>query len=127
MAAPSTAIFTYNGSFIARGVHMTRWTATVSGAGLAQSPGNLPDKTVAISGPTGGTSSVTIQGSNATTPTAGYFTLNSAAASGGPLSTLTAAGIFVILENPRFIRPLCATVTTGKTINIDLLSRSDLG
>lgn len=125
MAAPSTAIYSYTGEWIAKGVHRTHWAPTVSGAGLAQSAPQLPDKTVIVSGPTGGTTAVTIQGSNATTATAGYFALNSAAATGGALSGLTAAGVFTILENTRWIRPLLTTATRAD-VTITMIERADI-
>lgn len=133
MASPTSAITTYNGSWIARGVYQTQWTITASGAGLAESAMQLPDKVIMINGfvatGVGGTSRVSLQGSNATTPTGAYFALRHALPTVGPgdssnvLDALATNGIFQILENPRWIRPLATTVTSAASISVIMISR----
>ena len=109
----------------ARGVVEMTWTATgVTGVGFAMHAPNYPDKTVHVLGPTGGTSQVVIEGTNATTPTtaaANWTTL--ADPQGNALSTTTQI-IEAILENPRYIRPRFP-VATGPTVTVRIVARRD--
>jgi hypothetical protein len=102
------------------------WSFVSGGAriGYAMNAPNLPDKTVWVEGPTGGTSQIIIEGTNATTATVGatqWYTL-SYAATGGDLD-FTTREVGQILENTRYIRPRCVTVTNGMTVTVKILAR----
>lgn len=100
-------------SYPARGQVICSWADLDAGdTGLAVDVGSWNEKTIQI--PAAGTSTITVQGSNDGT---NWATLNSKgmdADSAIPLSAL-GAGIYSILENPRYIRPVAAA---GDTSNL---------
>jgi hypothetical protein len=120
----------------AKGIITQTW-AFVSG--VADQVGNAigapmyPDKTIILNS-TGftasGTSSLTLEGSNSTSPSGIYFPLHAAAPSIGPLNQIQAVssigagatvgpGIaIVLLDNPRWIRPRASTATHAFTVSI---------
>lgn len=109
-------------TMVAKGVCSVQWTATgITGLGVAMNAPGLPDKTVQVIGPTGGTTQVVIQGSNDATPTVGNWT-TLVDPQGNDLD-FTDAAIEAILENPRYIRPNFA-VATGPTVTVTILARS---
>lgn len=134
MAAPSTAAITsFSGSWLAKGVYESKWTATVSGAGIAESAVFLPDKTVYLAGlASTNTSAITLEGSNATTPTGTYYSLRHPIPTVGPgdtgnvLEGLVTGGVFQLYENPRWIRPRATTVTSGASVSVIMVSRGNL-
>lgn len=85
----------------ANGALIVTWGALVTGdTGITLGLAGENDKTVTISGTA---TSFALQGSNDGT---NWFTLSDI----GPAATaITAVGIFVIKENPKFIRPLLTT------------------
>jgi hypothetical protein len=115
-----------SGNYIARGVYQHTWSATISGRGNPLSAANLPDKTVQITGPTGGTSRVILEGSNgapSTADTATWITMRSV--TDGAIDTTNATGglFFQFRGNPRMIRPHFDTVTTGKTLSVIIVAK----
>jgi len=101
---------------LARGVHQYSWIALGNadvGAPLSELHGGpvFSDKTVSITG-TFGAVTVVIQGSNDKT---NWFTLSDA--QGNALS-FTVAGMEVILENPRYIRP---STSGGTATDVDVI------
>ena len=110
MATPTSADFVGAGSYVSKGVYRHAWSAgaTVTGVGNAVDVYTMDDVSIEISGPTGGTSSITIEGSNGATPTGTYFTLNTPTG----VATFTTAVNKMIVERPRYIRPNM-TVNTG--------------
>ena len=105
---------------LSKGVYKTEWnwTSTATGGSNPMNAPHLPEKTVQVHGPTGGDTSVIIQGSNVlaaislrplppivptlTTPTDGELTLAGA---------LNSGSLRVIRENPRYIRSQVSSVT----------------
>jgi hypothetical protein len=71
---------------------------------------------------------LTLEGSNATTPTGVYVPLHAAAPSIGPLNLIadfsdigdaTGQGLIIeVLDNPRWIRPRASTATAPMTVSI---------
>lgn len=121
----ATAITVAETVWIQKGVARISWvfaSGTTLGQGNALSAPHLPDKTVQVFGPTGGTTSVTIQGSNDLTPTGNYVTLVDPQ---GTNLSFTNTAIEAILESPRFIRP-DLTVATGPAVTVTIVSRSGL-
>lgn len=100
-----------------KGVVQCTWADLDAGeTGVAVDVSRWQERTIQIAAAVG-TSTVTIQGSNDGT---NWATLNSKAMdadSAIPLSGL-GAGIYSILENPRFIRPVLAA---GDTSNIPVI------
>jgi hypothetical protein len=99
----------------AKGVARAQWADLDAGeTGIAADISQWSEKTVQV-GVAAGTSTITIQGSNDGT---NYATLNAKgddADSSIPLSGL-GVGIYSILENPRFIRPVAAAGDTSNQI-----------
>ena len=88
------------GEWIAKGVHSTKWSSLTSGdVAAAQANSYLPNKSIFVTG-TLGTSTVLIQGSNATSAAGSYFTLTDSA--GNSLS-FTASGADEVVQNTRWI------------------------
>jgi len=84
-----------------RGVRLVEWQLTRDGdTGLQVSLPNYPIKSVQVKGSFSG-ATVTIQGSNATTPS--WVTLNDA---GGTALTFTSGAVKQIRENTYWIRPI---------------------
>ena len=109
---------------VARGVYAQRWTATISGVGNPMVAANLPDKTVQIQGPTGGTSRIIIEGTNgAVVSTATWVTLSTPTDGALDFTDVTGGTLQVIRENPLMIRPRFDTVTAGKTLTAQVLAR----
>ena len=109
--------------YTSRGVAQMVWTATgITGEGVAMNAPGLPDKTVHIVGPTGGTSTVIIEGTNDATPTGTWTTLTDPQ---GNAISKTSDAIESILENPKYIRPRFSVVTSGKTIVVTIVARGD--
>ncbi len=126
----ATAVVMAEHKMIAKGVMAItwKWTATVTGFGSTLNAPNLPDKTVQVLGPTGGTTSIRIMGSNATTPTGSYSLLQDD--QNTALSFTNASGegeIEVVMQNPRWIRPYASTVTGGDSLpEVRMVCRSGL-
>ena len=115
---------------LSKGVYKTEWnwTTTASGGSNPMNAPHLPEKTVQVHGPTGGDTSVIIQGSNVsavpptgvgasewttlTTPTDGELTLAGA---------LNSGSLRVIRENPRYIRSQVSSVT--EVVKVVVISR----
>lgn len=98
-------------------VSSTTWTPLLTtDVGSAESPGRLADKSVQILGTVGAGGSVNIQGSNDGTNWVS-LTASSTAAPGVSLAT-AAPGIYQIIENTLFIRPLVVSGdgTTSLTV-----------
>lgn len=106
---------------IAKGVYKTQWSVTgVTGIGYALNAPNLPDKTLHVLGPTGGTTQVVVEGTNDDTPTGDNWTTLV-----DPHETdlsFTDEAIEAILENPRYIRPRFP-VATGPAVTVTIISR----
>ena len=108
--------FTGTVSYVRKGVARMTWTATVSGTGNPIDASHLPDKTLYLYGPTGGTTGVTIEGAYALTGP--YWSLHDV--NGALLEALVTGLVAAIQENPPFIRPRATTVTGGiVTISIE--------
>lgn len=105
--------------FISKGVVLSSWEATASGVGSALDGSGYPDKTVEVVGPTGGTTTLIIEG--AMSATGPWTTLVDP--QGNNLS-FTNKGMEAILDNPRYIRPRAETVTSGAaTILVKITSQ----
>ena len=114
---------TFNGIVaLQKGVYEATWTGFVSaGNGTAADMANLPDKTVHVVGAfASGNNEIKIEGSNDTTATGTYDTLNDPSQNALSFST---GKIEVILENTRWVRPVAvslvgATGAPGMTVKI---------
>lgn len=112
------------GLYISKGVHSMSWSATVSGVGTPLDAAALPEKTVQMQGPTGGTSRIIIEGTNGDTAgTATWVTLSTPTDGLLDFTNVTGGILKVIRESPRMIRPRFETVTTGKTLTVLIVSR----
>ena len=109
---------------IARGVYAQRWTATVSGVGNPMKAAHLPDKTVQLQGPTGGTSNIIIEGTNGSVvSTATWITLTTPTDGDLNFTNVTGGIMKVIRENHFMIRPKFLTVTAGKALTVQIIGR----
>jgi hypothetical protein len=109
------------GVWIAPGVHRKKWTwgaTSVSGYSDMLSAAQLPHKTVVISGPTGGTTNVRVEG--AQFPSGPWITLTSATGAALSLNSAIAGAMYVLHENPAFIRGRASTVTTSASGRPDI-------
>jgi uncharacterized protein YxjI len=85
---------------------------------------NLPDKTVQLQGPTGGTSRIIIEGTNgAAASTATWVTLTTPTDGSLDFTDVTGGTLKVIRENPLMIRPRFETVTSGKSLTVQIVAR----
>ncbi len=122
----ATADLPASHKFIAKGIVEMRWTATgVTGVGFAMNAPNLPDKTVHVLGPTGGTTQVVIEGTNATTATVGATDWTTLVDPQGTALDHVSSFIETILENPRYIRPRIP-VATGPDVTVTIIARGAL-
>lgn len=122
--ATAVAALLGSGNYIARGVYQHTWSATISGRGNPLSAANLPDKTVQIQGPTGGTSQVILEGTNgAAASTATWITMRSVTDGAIDITNATGGLFFQLRGNPRMIRPHFATVTTAKTLSVIIVAK----
>jgi hypothetical protein len=107
------------------GVILAKWSGFAASGDAGQpfdAVNYVGPLTVQVAGPTGGTSAVVIEGSNE--PTNGYTTLTGP--TGNTLS-FTAAGLKIIAETPRYIRPRIDTATGSvATWEVDLVARTPL-
>ena len=111
--------------WIAKGVLLSTWDALLASGDVGSNldAARLPDKTVTVTGPTGGTTSVTIEGSNDGT----NFQALTEPQGGTEIVFTSATEIWTILENPRYIRPRLDTVTSGAVSPvIYITSRADV-
>ncbi len=113
---------------LSKGIYRQSWTATAAGVGNPYiGPGLAGDMTFQLAGPTGGTSSIAIEGTNESTPsTANWFTLE--AATGGTISYTNVTGGMLVAPNaiPYAVRPNFAVVTAGKSLSVIMVVRSPL-
>ncbi len=111
------AVITPEEGFLQRGVLRVLWeTITEGDSGKSIEAPYISDKTVHFFG-TFGSTTMTLQGSN---DNAIWHTLLD------PLGTaisLTADGMFAVLENPRYIRPL-STAGTSTDVDCILIGRA---
>jgi hypothetical protein len=106
-----------------RGVYIQEWTATVSGRGNPLHAAYLPDKTVQMQGPTGGTSQIIIEGTNGSVvSTATWITLTTPTDGDLSFTNVTGGTMKVIRENPLMIRPHFSVVTGG-TMTVRIVAR----
>lgn len=106
------AVITPEEGFLQRGVLRIFWeTLTEGDSGRSTEAPYISDKTVHFVGSFGG-STFTLQGSN---DNATWHTLNDPT---GTAISLTANGMFAVLENPRYIRPLS---TGGAATDVDCI------
>ncbi len=121
----ATADLTSFHNMIAKGVCQMRWTSTgVTGVGFAMNAPYLPDKTVHVIGPTGGTTNVVIEGTNDDSPTTTNWT--TIVDPQGNALDFTNEAMETILENPRYIRPRIPTATGGADIVVTIMARGQL-
>ncbi len=78
---------------------------------------DYPDKTITIEGTFGG-ATITLQGSNSAPTASKWHALSDVPADNTIIETTT--GIFVILENPKFMRPIIGPTVSGTT-DIDVI------
>jgi hypothetical protein len=129
MAVTAIAALLGSVSYIQKGVAQMTWGATISGVGNSFDAPHLPEKTLHIRPPTtaGGTSRIIIEGTNSTTITGAdevFTTLTSPTDGQLDFTSIPAAGIIrAIRENARFIRPRFETVTTGETLQVQIVAR----
>jgi hypothetical protein len=105
------------------GYRVVTWTALgKNNAGSPFNAGSLPGlKTVQIVVTAAGEQSLTIQGSM---DGANWFTLNAISLVAGEylsLSSLTTSGIYAIIEDPLFLRPLVSNDTGATAVDIDVI------
>lgn len=104
-----------------KGVVRVIWPALdVNEAGQAAGVARWQEKTVQITNAMG-TTALTIQGSNDGTNWATLHSKEMDADSAVPLSALSDPGMWSILENPLFIRPLVAAGGDTNDINVVLI------
>lgn len=111
---------------LTKGVYFQEWTATVSGVGNPLHAAHLPDKTVYIGAVTtgSGTSRVYVEGTNgAAASTATWATLTTPTDGLIDFTGVSTPSIKIIRENPRMIRPVFLTVTTGETMSVGIICR----
>ena len=120
---------------VSRGAYRARWLF-VSGVfasgdvGQAFDAPHLPDKSVWVDGPTGGTTAVVIEGPNepqaatSSHPTGPWQTLHSAAVQGATTLSFTDSGVDQILENTLYVRPRLETATGGQSITVVITAQS---
>lgn len=113
-----------SGDYIIQGVHKMEWSATISGVGNPLQAAHLPDKTVQLLGPTGGSSQIIIEGTNGDAPSTAIWTILTTPTDGDLDFTNVTGGIIkAIRENPRMIRPRFPAVTAGTILNVIIISR----
>lgn len=110
------------GEWVAPGTHRVSWSA-LTGSGdtcLGASDRNLSYKTVNVTG-VFESSTVTIQGSNATdrATATDWVTLNDI---NGSALTFTADRMETIAENPMWIRPVASGATGGTNVRVVMVS-----
>ena len=111
------ATVNFQGSWVARGLHQTLWPAMgAADSGLAQSPGQLSDKTIQFSGTWNGATAI-LQGSNDGSV---WFGLNQP--DGTPIST-TVDALFQVLENTKHVRPVTSGGGGSTSVNARLLEK----
>ena len=114
----ATAVALGQSEYPLQGVVRTRWVFNASGHGTDLTAPNMPYMTVHVAGVpsgAGNTSNIVIEGSNEG-PTGAYYPLTSP--TGGALSfgqgqAMGPNGIVRIEEPANYIRPRCATATSG--------------
>lgn len=104
------------------------WTATVSGPGNPFIGPYMEDMTFALYGPTGGTSQIILEGTNGSVvSTATWVTLLESVSGAALDYTNVTGGVMVSPRaRPRMIRPRFAVVTSGKTLNVNMVARGPL-
>ena len=111
---------------LSRGVYRMDWSSDsgVTGVGNPFVGAHLPDKTVALYGPTGGTSQIIIEGTNGSVvSTATWVTLSTPSLGDLDFTNVTGGKMLIVRENPFMIRPRFAVVTTGKVLNAVIVAR----
>ena len=112
---------------IAKGVYSMEWTATVSGVGNPFIGPALDWTTVQVQGPTGGTSSISIEGTNGSVvSTATWITMESVSGETLSWTDVTGGKILSLREIPLMVRPNFATVTTAASMSVKLVARGPL-
>jgi len=81
---------------------------------------DYPDRTVTITGTFGATGSLTMQGTNDALPSSNWFALTDPQ---GNAITKTAAGMEMISEAPRYIRPLVTAGDGTTSLEVKMLCR----
>ena len=92
--------------------HAYTFGTGASAVGAPFEASDFPDKTITIEGTFGG-ATITLEGSNSAPSASQWHILSDTPADGTIVET--AKGIFAILENPKYMRPVIGSTVSGVT------------
>lgn len=93
--------------------HAYTFGSGASAVGAPFEASDFPDKTITIEGVFGG-ATITLEGSNSAPSVSQWHGLNDSKGAGNAIAE-TAKGIFAVLENPKYMRPVIGATTSGVT------------